>query len=351
MEPSLKRSIAERAEQQLSLITEQQLGEIGVDARRRRRLVQSGLLDLVGLRTFRVPGAPQSFRTRVMGACLDLNGVASHRSSAHLHSLAGFERPPSMVEITILEGHGRTRSSLARVHRTSNLGADDLVTIDGVPSMNVARTLLGLAALVPEIHAEQIHDAVDAAVRDGKASDRWLWWRLEQLRCRGRKGVAVMEEVLQRRVLNGSTESWLEREFLSLIARAGLPSPVVQQVVRVEGAFAARVDCLFERQRVVVELNGHATHSTKRQRDADAARANRLQLLGYRVLVFTYDDVVQRPHAVVATVAEALTPPRPYQHDRFFVPCRPHSGPPGTKKPPSSPHAILRAPATRKRSS
>ena len=43
------------------------------------------------------------------------------------------------------------------------------------------------------------------------------------------------------------------------------------------------------------------------ERDADAVRLNQLQLLGYRVLQFTYDDVVVRPESVVSTVAEALT--------------------------------------------
>ncbi len=175
-----------------------------------------------------------------------------------------------------------------------------------VPATSVARTVFGLAALVPELEAEQIRDVVDTAVRDGLASDPWLWWRLERLRCRGRNGVTVLEGILRDRAGRGRTESWLERELLGCLERGGLPRPVVQRTIRADGAFVARVDCCYPLERIVIEVNGHRSHSTRRQRNADAARVNRLQLAGHRVLQFTYDDVVRLPEMVVATVAEAL---------------------------------------------
>jgi hypothetical protein len=306
MDPSLERSIAERAATQLGHITVPQLVDRGVSRRSIRRLVEGGRLTQVGPRTLRMPGLPASFASAVMAACLDLDAVASHRTAAHLHGLAGFQAAPPCIEVTARAGVGSTTSALASVHRTTNLPADDIVWIGPIPATSVARTIFGLAALVPELGEERVRDVIDTAVRDGLASDPWLWWRLERLRCRGRNGVAILEGVLQDRAGRGRTESWLEREFLRCLERGGLPRPVVQRTIRAEGAFLARVDCCYERERIVMEVNGHGTHSTKRQRDSDAARANRLQLAGHRVLQFGYDDVVRAPEVVVATVAEAL---------------------------------------------
>lgn len=306
MDPSLERSIAERAETQLGHITIQQLLDRGVSRRSIHRRVERGRLTRVGQRTLRMPGLSGSFASAVMAACLDLAGVASHRTAAHLHGLTGFGAPPPIIEVTGREGIGSTRSALATVHRTTNLPANDLVWIGPIPATSVARTIFGLAALVPVLDEERVRDVIDTAVRDGLASDPWLWWRLEQLRCRGRNGVSILEGILQDRAGRGRTESWLEREFLGCLERGGLPRPVVQRTIRADGAFLARVDCCYERERIVMEVNGHGSHSTKRQRDADAARVNRLQLAGYRVLQFGYDDVVRTPEVVVATVAEAL---------------------------------------------
>jgi very-short-patch-repair endonuclease len=67
-----------------------------------------------------------------------------------------------------------------------------------------------------------------------------------------------------------------------------------------------RLDGRYDEQRLVVEIDGHATHATRRQRQADAERDMRLQAQGLRVIRFTYEDVVERPAHVVATIAQFL---------------------------------------------
>lgn len=99
--------------------------------------------------------------------------------------------------------------------------------------------------------------------------------------------------------------SWLERRALGVIAGAGLPPPRVQVHFRSDGRLA-RVDLYYDEQRLVVEVAGHRTHSSRRHRQHDAERANRLRLAGLAVLEFTYEDVVDRPEYVSATIAAAL---------------------------------------------
>lgn len=59
-------------------------------------------------------------------------------------------------------------------------------------------------------------------------------------------------------------------------------------------------------QRVVIELDGLATHGTARALRADLARQNFLVLQGWTVLRFTWADVLESPDLVVAAVREAL---------------------------------------------
>lgn len=110
---------------------------------------------------------------------------------------------------------------LTVIHTSTNLPADDLVNVGPIPATGVARTFLGLAALVPELSEEAISTAIGVAARDGLVSDPWLWWRLEMLRCRGRNGVRTMEEILRKRQRLGPTESWLEQRFMELLEEHG----------------------------------------------------------------------------------------------------------------------------------
>jgi very-short-patch-repair endonuclease len=62
----------------------------------------------------------------------------------------------------------------------------------------------------------------------------------------------------------------------------------------------------YERSRLVIETDGHGSHATRRERQSDAERDARLGAAGYRVLRFTYDDVVGRPDHVVGIIRTYL---------------------------------------------
>lgn len=310
MDNGIDRSIAERTASQLGLISFRQLDELGVSRSQRRSRCLRGHLVPVTDRVLRVAGAPRSWRQDVLAACLDVGGAAAYRTAAALHPLHGFRRrPQDPIEVIVSERRTNKTCPLAVVHATTTLDWDEDITYIGpIPVTTVARTFLGLAALSPPIPLEMVANAVDVAVRDGIADDAWLWWMLEHRRRSGRNGVMNLESILVDRAGLGRTESWLERQLLQVIDLAGLPRPKCQRRVRRHGAFAARVDFLYEEARLVIEVDGHGAHSTKAQRAADAERANRLQLAGYRVLRFTYDDVVRRPQVVIELIRAGLAP-------------------------------------------
>jgi very-short-patch-repair endonuclease len=116
-----------------------------------------------------------------------------------------------------------------------------------------------------------------------------------------------MESVLELRADGAVTESWLEREFLRVLERAGLPLPACQARIDNRGSFAARVDFLYEDIALVIEVSGYRHHSTREQMSADARRRADLLDAGYSVLEFSHDQIVNEPAYVAERVRSALS--------------------------------------------
>jgi hypothetical protein len=302
---TLERTLLDLAAAQHGLLTYAQLEAEGTTRARRRSLISAGMLERIGQRTLRLGGTPVTPRQRAMAAVLDTGGWLSHRSSGWLlldqRRFALGDRP----EVVVPGGRVSYRGDLAIVHTTTNLPPDDRLIVDGIPTLSIARTLLTLAAIVDEIGERTLRAAVDDAVRRGLATDRWLWWRLEQLRCRGRDGVAAMEALLSDRSGGRATEGWLEVTFVEIMEEFEVLVPACQRRIARGGAFVARVDFEYHDVPLVIEVLGFTHHSSEEQLAADAARRNRLQMEGKVVLEFVYDDLVRRPAKVATTVSEA----------------------------------------------
>ena len=305
-----RREIYRVARTQRGLVTRADLERIGVTRRQRSLLVGDGTLVPVGRQTFLAGAAPPDQRRSLLVASLDEGGPISHRSAIELLGVPGV-RQPVRPDVVTTRARRSNDSEVATVHSTTWLPRDDITTVDGIPCTSMARSLFNLAGRVPVVDLETVRGAVDDAIRIGKASDAWLWWRLEKLRCRGRSGVANLEAILVKRAGGRVTESWLEREFLRLLEAAQVPIPICQRRIRARGAFVARVDFLYEAFGIVVEVTGAIAHSSREQRARDATRRNRLGMQGYLVLEFTYDQVVGAPEEVIAELWCALATRRP----------------------------------------
>ncbi|WP_421121875.1 endonuclease domain-containing protein [Aquihabitans daechungensis] len=180
-----------------------------------------------------------------------------------------------------------------------------VTVLDGVPISTPARTLLDLSARLGAVHLGEC--VIDLCHRGAMtlaqlAADLDAW-------C----GPGVRGGPRLRRVIEGCedvpiTESFLETKFIALLREAGLPLPMTQVVVEVDG-FRYRVDSIWDDRMLIVELNGYGTHASRIQLGADAERTARLQAAGYEVLVFTFDQVVGRPRYVLAQVGRRLSSP------------------------------------------
>jgi hypothetical protein len=168
----------------------------------------------------------------------------------------------------------------------------------------VGRTLIDLAAVVPRGVFERAFDKAEI-------SDPLISHSIgEQLgRNRGRPGVRRLRTLVERRAAGeGIARTVLERRFLALCKRGGVPPPSVNQWVAIPGE-EMECDFVWSDLRVVVEVDGFQTHRTHRAFQEDRRRDRVLRLDGWAVARFTWQDVTYDAshvrEAVRATLALA----------------------------------------------
>ena len=97
------------------------------------------------------------------------------------------------------------------------------------------------------------------------------------------------------------TRSEAERLLLDLIRAARLPTPATN--VKIHGH---EVDFVWPTQRLIVEVDGFAFHSTRAAFERDRVRDADLLKAGYRVIRITWRRLTTQREAVIATLAAAL---------------------------------------------
>ncbi len=285
-------------------VTRWQAHDHGVSDRRLRVWIAHGIADRTGANTVRFAGAPAGAIADLWGLMLDVGGDAwaSGPTAAALHGFDGFAlRPP--FHVTIARGRSVTRLG-HRIHTTAVLPLIDRCVAGELPCTSAARTLIDLAR---SESAERLTIAYDSGLRDGRFNESLVHRRIVALREKGRFGIPKLLRVIDGCEIVRGGHSWLEREFLRLVAAAGLPRPDTQVVLGRAGDRKVRVDFRFPGTPVVVEVLGYRFHRSPSELRRDAQRMNRLVLDGFRPMQFTYEQVVDEPAVMITGVADALS--------------------------------------------
>lgn len=297
-------SIATKAATQYGIVTREQAHEHGLTDRQIRLRLENGRWERFALHTFRIAGAPGSWRQQLMAACLAAGpgAAASHRSAAALHRFDGFA--PGIVEITVPHGRRDFRMAGVIVHSSSNWCDDDVGIVADIPVSTPERTLCTLAAIASE---EQVESALDSAERDRTVRRSDVAQTHDDVRERGRNGVAALGRILFRRAeLAGIPRSVLERRMLRLLERHGVALPACQVPVRRPDGRMAYLDFAYRDLALGIEVDGNIAHATPAQRSADNVRGNGVALRDIRLIRFTYEQVTREPEMVAATVRSHL---------------------------------------------
>jgi very-short-patch-repair endonuclease len=276
----------------------------GITIKQLHRLVRIGTLEHVSGSVFRFSGSATTWHQRVLAATLDggADCHASHRSAAALHGLDGFEAS-GVVEV-VVPMEVRHRRTDVIVHHTKDLPDSDRTKVGPIPVTSVARTLIDLGAVLP---ATVVEEAFDSAERDRKVTRSAVERRYKALRAPGRNGIGAMTQVLDGRLAVARVpRSVLERRMFRLLKAAGLPRPETRFRVRLLDGRVVELDFAFVAELLGIEVDGHGSHATRKERAADNARANALADLGWKLRRFTYEQVLYEPQAVAASVRSAL---------------------------------------------
>jgi very-short-patch-repair endonuclease len=254
----------------------------------------------VAPQVYLVNGAPDTPKMRLIAECLSARGIASHRSAAALRGVDGYPLDAE-PEITIEAGTWVARSGV-RVHESLDVHRTPTVFIDNIPTTTAPRLAIDLGGVVSFLRYSRAMD--DLLIR------RQVTWE-ELLDClhafakRGRNGSAALRAYLREHYGEAITESMLEQTFLRGFGLRGLIEPTPQVEVHDERGFIARVDFAHIDAMVLMELDGRRHHGRSEAFELDPEKRNRLTTAGWRVLVYTWRRVIDRPNGVYAEVEQA----------------------------------------------
>ena len=230
--------------------------------------------------------------------------MASHRTAARLHGLDTTPWDPVPIEVTVRKARQPTHSELARIHTSTNLGPDDICRVRGIPTTSIARTIFGLGR--PRTRARTGRRPQPRRRRHPRPAGVR---RLADLATRA----AALPRAQRRQRPRGHPGRARGQGAHRELAGARLPgSARTGRVPAPEGPAtrgrsravrSPRVDFLYE-PKLVIEVSGYASHSTRRQLQADAARRNRLKLAGSRSSSSPTATSRSDPGYVLVTVAE-----------------------------------------------
>jgi hypothetical protein len=290
------REIAAVAERQHGVVSRLQLREIGlgrgaIDFRVARHRLHQVHFCVYAVGHTNLTPAGRSMAGVLSGGA---RAVLSHRSAAAHWGIRPTRDGP--IEVTTA---ARRRSGFALRYYRNVLPADEVTTHDGIPVTTVPRTLFDLAAVIPRPHLRR-------AVRE--AEIRRLWDRLSIAdlleRHPRRPGAAAIRTVTD----PGArfTRSELEDLFLDLVDSTGLPRPATNVWLHIAGRWI-EADCAWPHQRLIVELDGRATHDTDTAFESDRARDRAATAAGWRVIRITWRQLRDEPSTIARDLRAALT--------------------------------------------
>jgi very-short-patch-repair endonuclease len=294
--PPPDRALAELAAQQFGILTLRQILESGLDRGAVKYRISTGRLQRLWRGVYSFGHMELKREGRLLAAVFACGpgAVLSHRSAAAHWELLASGR--AVIDVTVPAAGTRAKRPGIHLHCCRRLDPADLTTEGGIPITTVPRTLVDLNAVVPDRLLERALEqayirrllpvgAVEAALE----------------RANGRKTRTLRRLVAAESRTATVTRSELEERFLALIRSVELPDPEVNAWL-----CGYEVDFLWRAQRRVIEVDGHAYHSTRQATTRDRRKDDDLETAGYGVTRFTADQILHDPEDTLARTKRVL---------------------------------------------
>jgi Protein of unknown function (DUF559) len=193
----------------------------------------------------------------------------------------------------------RSRAKL-EIHQAALLD-DERTTHHGIPVTTPARTLLDLATVLGPTQLERAATEAEICRLTSPTS-------LDALVARypNRPGTAAIRRLLDaNRIGQAITRQELELGFLAFLEHHHLPRPSINATIDLPDK-PRTVDCLWPAHRLIAELDGFATHGTRRAFEDDRARDRALQVAGYRTIRITWRHLADDAATLANEIATLL---------------------------------------------
>jgi very-short-patch-repair endonuclease len=293
------------AEVQLGVISRPQLRGLGLSDTSIDKAITRGYLHPIFRSVFGVGHRPLSVHARYLAATIACGegSVVSHGTAAWLLDLREWQ--PLDVDVIAPVECGRKIEGVRR-RFVPPPSADEIEVRDGVPTTDPSRTIVdtagildhrGVANLIEEAATRGVLNVprIDA-ILDGprRRNTRKLLSQLEPWR-RYKPGIIRLR-------------SRMEAKLLPLLTEWGLPIPEINSGLRI-GEDRFEIDFLWRREKVAVETDGRV-HDNPRAGARDSKRNRALTNSGYRVRRIGWEELRDRPDAVLAELRTLLAPRR-----------------------------------------
>ena len=287
---------------QYGLVTPDQASAAGMSRRTITRRVATGEWERCSTRVIGLPFGEPCLERLLMAAQLHQPvAVASRRAAARLH---GFTLLIDVVPEVTVDYRSSNRNPFARVHRSADLFAEDIVAIGPLQVTSVARTAADLFTCYHRGRGERI---VDDLLLSGRMAIDELAAAHDRYAGCGRPTTVIMREVIADRSKRADIKrSKLETAFLGLVESTELDDPDEQVPLPGWVEEPGHADFAYSWARVIVEVDGRRWHGHREQFDRDRRRDNAAQIAGWIVLRFTWEQVVHRPEYVLETIRAAV---------------------------------------------
>lgn len=248
---------------------------------------------------FRLVPASSPLDEALGAAAVLPNAVLSHFTAAYIHGLRFV--PTDRPSVTV---HAQTTHSFpgVGVTRCFDLATDHIQPFRWTSVTTPERTVMDLAAR--RLSDRQFDAMADDAIASGKASIGTLSEVLEAVARRGKPGVARVRRFLGDRLGDDLGGSVLERRANQLLSDAGLKGFVSEFATPWNRS--QRFDVAFPAAKLAIEWDSRRWHTTVDAFERDRRRDRATVVHGWRILRFTWRDVMSSPHEVIATVTAAL---------------------------------------------
>ena len=235
---------------------------------------------------------PYAYATAAILACAP-QAMLSHPTATRLWGLPVGSVPEICVTVVgrnVSSRDGLITRSIGKVERK------DVRRLHGLPVTSPALTLLDLAGAEGK---RDLRKALNEARVQRLVTDAELHATADRHSLR--RGAAAIKRLLESEVESFVTESEAEALCLRLMHEHGISPDETQALV---GGY--RVDFLYRRERLIVEVDGYRFHSSHGRFVEDRRRAAALGALGYVLHPFSWVDLTDSPSQAMSRLAAAL---------------------------------------------